>query len=72
MSPTQGICLVPTCGHAQADHYVYSLNGHDQTRCRSCDPHNRRMPGLYAMDSDSYEAAMFVAADHEFMAELTL
>jgi hypothetical protein len=57
------ICI---CGHEQAAHYDYILNGHDQTRCRECDPHKSREPGNYVMDGDSYEAAMFFAADHAF------
>lgn len=55
------------CGHPFDDHYVYSLNGHPQGRCRTCDPHTRSdKPGNYVMDSGSYEAAMYHAADHDY------
>jgi hypothetical protein len=65
MSEIGALCV---CGHGALKHYVYVLNGHDQTRCRGCDPHANRsdMPTLYAMTSDSYEAAMDRAADHDF------
>jgi len=58
------------CGHEHDDHYSYSLNGHPQTRCKACDPHTGiRQPGNYVMDSGTYEAAMYEAADHEFEPE---
>jgi hypothetical protein len=58
--------MICRCGHPEDDHYEYILNGRPQTRCRECDPHKNRAPGNYAMDSDSYVAAMYHAADHDF------
>lgn len=58
-----------TCGHPRSDHYQYILNGHDQTRCKSCDPMSGIPGGNYAMDHDSYVAAMYRAADHGFTPE---
>jgi hypothetical protein len=66
MSPEA--CAAPLCGHPESDHYTYILNGRDQTRCRSCDPHTgKEIPTLYAMESGTYEAAMYHAADHDFV-----
>ena len=66
MSGPDVVCI---CNHVWSEHYIYSLNGHDQMRCRACDPHTgRRMPTLYAMTAGSHEAAMFHAADHDFVA----
>lgn len=57
------------CRHRESEHYEYILNGRPQMRCRGCDPHTgRREPGNYAMDADSYEATMYHAADHDFVA----
>lgn len=65
--------MICRCGHPRADHYEYIVfDGHDQTRCRSCDPHTgKRQPGNYAMAADSYESAMYHAADHDFYAAET-
>lgn len=57
------------CGHPESDHYTYCLNGHDQTRCKACDPFiGRRFEGVVNIeaDGDSYVARMNVAADHDF------
>lgn len=54
------------CGHKHEDHYTYILNGHEQSRCKSCDPMAGLPAGNYEMVSDSYVAAMNKAADHEF------
>jgi hypothetical protein len=60
-----GLCR---CGYPRDDdHHENILNGRDQTRCRSCDPHSgNRMPGPHEMESGTYEEAMFRAADHDF------
>lgn len=60
------VCAVPVCRHPESEHYIYVLNGRDQSRCRACDPLVGLPPGNYVMDSDSYTAAMDRAADHRF------
>lgn len=57
-----------TCGHDESAHYTYCLNGHDQTRCKECDPFTglRQDSTNVEMQHGSYVAAMYVVADHNF------
>lgn len=54
------------CGHPEEEHYTYIRNGEQAWCCRSCDPMSGIPAGNYAMDADSYVAAMYRAADHAF------
>lgn len=65
------LCL--TCGHAKSDHYTYVLNGHDQQRCKKCDPHTgKRIGAVHAMQAGSEEDRMYHFADHDFVPMLPM
>jgi hypothetical protein len=55
------------CGHGGDDHFVYTLDGADRMRCRRCDPLSRPVaPPRLVLEADTYEAAMYYAADHDY------
>lgn len=54
------------CGHQRADHYTYILNGHEQVRCKQCDPFTRSRAQQVAIQPGTYLHAMYHAADHDF------
>lgn len=62
----ESLCV---CGHPRSAHYTYILNGLPQERCKACDPFAQNSDTLVAMETDSYVAAMYYAADHTFQEE---
>jgi len=54
------------CGHPETEHYRYIRNGRDTGCCRACDPLRGRKEPIFAVQHDSYEAAMLEACNHDF------
>lgn len=63
MGEIPSLCL--TCGHDEADHYTYILNGRPQQRCRACDPLKDRT-GNIEIVAGSETDRLYKFADHDF------
>lgn len=61
---TPSLCL--TCGHDEADHYTYTLNGCEQGRCRACDPLVGVRGTNIEIISGSETDRLNKSADHDF------